>query len=185
MVHGCIPFMMQKYSQITHCCLSPVIHDFLPCYPTRFEVRWAGKIYGRFMKAYMANRDKTVLYPIICTRLPFNVLLFQVRPLLPIYFRVTPNLSHLEIYWWIYPTNFLGSLDIHPAKQTQQNLDHIYVYAVSVSQIMEIFTGPSYFSAVPSFQIPTGPLFQIKLHLLNIVLLSGFQSSAKALKSTE
>ena len=31
----------------------------------------------------------------------------------------------------------------------------------------------------------TDPLFEIKLHLLNTVFLSGFQSSVGALKSTE
>ena len=43
----------------------------------------------------------------------------------------------------------------------------------------------SYFRASLSLQMFTGPLFQIKLHLLWAVLLSGFQSSTGALKSTE
>ena len=43
----------------------------------------------------------------------------------------------------------------------------------------------SYFWALWSFQMFTGPLFQIILHLLSTALLSGFQSSLGALKSTE
>ena len=43
----------------------------------------------------------------------------------------------------------------------------------------------SYFWALSSFQMCTGPLFQIKLHLLSTVSLSGFQSSLGALKSTK
>ena len=43
----------------------------------------------------------------------------------------------------------------------------------------------SYFLALPSFPMFTNPLFQIKQYLLNTVLLSVFQSSLGAFKSTE
>ena len=43
----------------------------------------------------------------------------------------------------------------------------------------------SNFWALRSFEMFAGPLFQIKLHLLSTALLSGFQSSTGALKSTE
>ena len=43
----------------------------------------------------------------------------------------------------------------------------------------------TYFWALQSFKMCTGPLFQIKLHLLCFVLLNGFQSSPGALKSIE
>ena len=42
-------------------------------------------------------------------------------------------------------------------------------------KIRKIFTGPMF----------TGLLFQIQLHLLSTVLLSGFQSSPGALESTK
>ena len=71
-----------------------------------------------------------------------------------------------------------------------------YVQASRCSEIQlqcqklgKIFTGQvtrtSYFIALWSFQIFTNHLFLIKLHLLSTVLLSGFQSSTGALKSTE
>ena len=50
---------------------------------------------------------------------------------------------------------------------------------VQCKKIGKIFTGPMYKlpQALQSFQMSTGPLFEIKLHLLSTVLLSGFQSS--------
>ena len=43
----------------------------------------------------------------------------------------------------------------------------------------------SYFSALSSVQMFTGPLFKIKLHLLSVVLLNWFQSVLGALIFTE
>ena len=60
------------------------------------------------------------------------------------------------------------------------------IYMVS-KKLGEIFTGPACklllnFTVISMF---TGPLFEIKLHLLSAALLSGFQSSRGVLKSTE
>ena len=57
---------------------------------------------------------------------------------------------------------------------------------ITVSRFWEIFTGPtSYFWALRSFHMFTDPFFLRKIHLLSTVLLSGFESSLGALKSTE
>ena len=52
---------------------------------------------------------------------------------------------------------------------------------MTVSKIGKILTGQSckLFLSLWSFQMFTGALFQIKLHLLSTILLSGFQSSLR------
>ena len=54
-------------------------------------------------------------------------------------------------------------------------MDHIYA-SVKTFEKYSYTPCTSYFLALRSFRMFTGPLFQIKLHLLNIVLLSGFLS---------
>ena len=61
-----------------------------------------------------------------------------------------------------------------------------FAYTVSKARIKYLqVRRTSYFWALWLFQMLKGPLFQTKLHLLNNVLLSGFQSSRGALKFTE
>ena len=62
-----------------------------------------------------------------------------------------------------------------------------YICSVKNWEKYLLSTGPMY-KLLLSFAVNsylTGPLFQIKLHLLSTVLLNGFQSSPGALKSTE
>ena len=65
-----------------------------------------------------------------------------------------------------------------------QNNNHIYT---QFHILGKIFTGPtySYFWALQSFQMFTGPLFQIKIPFLGIALPSGFQSFLGGFKCTE
>ena len=62
-----------------------------------------------------------------------------------------------------------------------------YKYVTGEMSLGKIFTSPIYklLLSFASFQMFTGPLFEIKLHLLSTVLLSGFQSSPGAMKSTK
>ena len=83
---------------------------------------------------------------------------------------------HQQPYYWL--RSIFWSLSYHvlhkrSVKKQCQKLGNIFVRRTS------------YFWALRSFTMFTSPLFHIKLHSLNTVLLSGFQSSRWALKSTE
>ena len=55
------------------------------------------------------------------------------------------------------------------------------IYTSHCQKFEKKIAGPTYFWTLQSFDIFRGPVFQIKLDLLNGVLLSGFQSSWKPL----
>ena len=62
---------------------------------------------------------------------------------------------------------------------------HTHTYTVKNDEKYLQMRHISYFELYGHFRCFTGPLFQIKLHLLSTVLLGGSQSSLAALKSTE
>ena len=63
--------------------------------------------------------------------------------------------------------------------------NYVYVHSVKIKKNIYRFDVQATSDSLRLFQMFTGPLFQIKLHLLSTVWLSGFQSSLEALKSTE
>ena len=70
-----------------------------------------------------------------------------------------------------------------PGGFTQQNYFYMEIAVSKLGKYLQV-RGASYLCALRPFQIFAGPLFEIKLYSSSTALLSGFQSSPGALKST-